>query len=109
MEKYTNIGHSFYAFFSSAYFWKTGFYQNLKGPNCLSSSLGRLENESIFYSFPALVFVFYIGYMWHFTETRSVYISFYIVITLEKRKKRLKIVITSRNLGQDPALCWFLV
>lgn len=27
-------------------FLKTRFYQNLKGPNCLSSSLGRLENES---------------------------------------------------------------
>lgn len=46
MEKYTNMVHGFYAFFSSAEFWKTRFYQNLKGPNCLSSSLGRLENES---------------------------------------------------------------
>lgn len=50
MEKYTNTGHSFYAFFSLAEFWKTRFYQNLKGPNCLSSSsdknVSKLENES---------------------------------------------------------------
>lgn len=80
MEKYTNTGYGFYAFFNSAEFWKTTFYQNLKGPNCLSSSLVRLENESkklVDYSFPAFVFNFFIGYVWHFNEIRSVYISFY--------------------------------
>lgn len=46
IEKCTNIGHSCYAFFSFAESWKTRYYQNLKGPDCFSSSLGRLENES---------------------------------------------------------------
>lgn len=62
------------------------------------------------YSFPAFVSNFYIGHMWHFSEIRSVYISFYIVITLGEKKKRLKIiVITSRNLAQAPELGLFLV
>lgn len=110
MEKYTNTGYGFYAFFSSAEFRKTMFYQNLEGPYCLSNSLVRLENESkklVDYSFPAFVLNFFIGYVWHFNEIRSVYISFYTLRTLGN--KRIKTVITSRNLGQAPALGLFLV
>lgn len=40
------------------------------------------------YSFPDFAFNFYIGYMWYFSEIRSIYFSFYIVITWGKKKKK---------------------